>query len=373
MKKFLLASTALAISLSLADDVKASPEVTLGGFGDFAIGVTDQDIAHRGTTDYPYDNRMLFLNDVDLVVKVNGRADNGLGYGGLVQLRAVNDVDAASGIDRDTMSVEQAMLYLDSRYGRMEMGSMYDVAANMSVNGATMARGSGGIAGRWEDFVNVTETTATNSFVYRPYLPTRHADTTEAPNKVAYITPRMWGLQLGVSYTPDTANTGSDDNVASAARQEDVVAWGLNYTNQFNQIGLSAAFTGEVGHNQSQTAKALKAYELGLNASYMGFTVGGSWLTWTRSNVLNTSEDSINGWTAGASYERGPMAVSVTYMDTSYRKSDFNNLVVSADYKLAAGLTPYLEYSAFEFDGATAGAANDNSGAVVLFGTKLDF
>ena len=51
--------------------------------------------------------------------------------------------------------------------------------------------------------------------------------------------------------------------------------------------------------------------------------------------------------------------------------NDFTNFVVGADYKLAAGLTPYIEASFFDYD--QGGTPTDNNGTVVLVGTQLNF
>jgi len=392
MKKLLLATTALVGAFSIAD-ASATPTVTLGGVADFQVGHTHQDSSYRTTQ--PWTSKTLFASNLQLNLDVEGKADNGLGYGGRVVLKSARLNNYTSGTatfqtQRSDFLVDQSFLFVDSEIGRLEMGSNSDVAHMMKVDASTIARASGGIDGDWDDYVVVPGAAAGNrSFTYAPDLYVAHEEAvTEHANRLSYFSPRMAGFQVGLSYTPDLSNIGPVDNFGNQSpadrRYEQVFGVALNYTTQIDQIGLSASATGEFGEHPSTGKRDLEAYAFGASASYMGFSLAGSWGTWNKAGTTGTTGrflKSTDFWTVGGSYEQGPVGVSVGYMAStrghdltgSARNEKFDNLVVSADYQLAPGFMPFVEWSSFDFNGEGTGNGNDNDGNVFMVGAKLSF
>ncbi|MBI4968816.1 MAG: porin [Rhodospirillales bacterium] len=167
---------------------------------------------------------------------------------------------------------------------------------------------------------------------------------------IDYVTPRVWGLQLGASYTPTTASApGSTGAFARGiANQEssghDAISVALNYTNKFGPVTVSA----DTGWGRVQSAQSINQTTLiatgttsasssGLKLSGWGFTVGGSYMRIFDS--LKTSETSAAGsltntmsltsafatsfdgyvWDVGVMYETGPYAIGLAYNQGNLR------------------------------------------------------
>jgi outer membrane protein OmpU len=358
MKKLLLGTTALigAAALFGADAFAAAPKVTLGGFVDFQAGVVDEDL-DAGKSDFDAQN------DSELKVSVDGTSDHGLGYGAVVELEADVGLDA----DGEGLNADKTYLYMQGNWGRTEMGANWGVAKTMKVDASTFARATGGVDGDWYDFVTVPAA----GFVQTPDLLLDMTGATEDATKITYYTPRFSGIQLGASYIPDTGDTGQapfsgDVNLGDA---ENVFVLGANYQGQWNNWGVALSATGEFGESESAALEDLSTYALGGSVNVAGFTVGGSWAD--LGDSLNAANTESEFWTAGATYAMGPFGVGLSYLDSESGTSEFNNVVLGADYQLAAGLVPYVEVHFFEYD--AAGAALDNDGTAVLLGSQLTF
>ncbi len=357
MKKVLLGTTAL-VTLFAGSAMAETPTVSLGGFLDFQAGVVDQD-NDAGQRD------VLFQNDTEVHVKVNGKSDNGLGYGAVIELEA----DVSADADNEGLNADKTYLFVEGGFGRVEAGNNTDAAAALRVDASSFARATGGIDGDFYDFINLPAGT-----LYTPALPTEwFAGVQEDATKITYYSPRFSGVQVGVSYTPDQGNGGTAAGFTGDANgdYENVINAGINYTAQYDQVGVAASLTGEIADNELSSNEDLRAWAAGATVSFAGFSFGGSYGDWNESVQVTPGAGDSDYWTVGAGYEQGPVGVSLTYLDSESPAVDFQNIVLGADYQLAPGLVPYVEVSFFDAD--AAGTLADNDGNVVLIGTELSF
>ncbi len=381
MKKFLLGTTALIGAGMIAGGALAadsqmagsSPTVSLGGFADFEAGWAGQKSAYETGV---FSRAMKFRDYNQVHVNVNGQTDNGIGYGAVLQLEANVTPDDTN---YSTGNADKAYIFIESRLGRLEFGSNTDAARTLKVDAATFARASGGIDGDWYHWVNITGVAGTSMFIVRPDLPTAEQLGTTAPNsnKITYYSPRISGFQGGISFTPDQGDIGTATGWTGDmnGNYQNVVNGGLNYTAQIDKVSVAAAATGEWARNElSAVTDELSAYNFGANAGFAGFTVGGSFGEWNHSLQANSGagNDSYY-WDIGGAYETGPYALSVTFMDSRFASNKFTNVSVGTDYKLAPGLTPFVEASFFELKEHDAAGTSKNNGSVVLAGTQLNF
>ena len=374
MKKILLGTTALigAATLFAGAAHAEGPAVSLGGFIDFQAGFVDQDNVYETGAN---SRDVKFQNDTKVDVKVDGKSDNGLGYGAVIQLQA----DVTGDADNGGLNADRTYVYLESNLGRVELGSQVSPAKTMRVDASNFSHGTGGVDGDFYDFVNVGGV-GTGAFIISPDLPLDAglrggANSTENASKIVYYTPRFSGFQGGVSYAPDSGNRGTAAGFTTDADPQDaenVFDLGINYTGQFDQVGVAASATGSFGSAEAAATEDLRAFALGLNVSYMGFTAGGSYGDWDDSLQATAASGDASFWDVGLGYETGPFGVSVSYFDSELNDNDFNNFVIGADYKLAPGLVPYVEVNFFELDPAAAGVPS-NDGTAVLAGTQLNF
>jgi hypothetical protein len=381
MKKFLLGTTALigAATLFATAAHAEGPAVTLGGFYNFQAGAVDQDLDTTGSaTSGLSEYNAKFRNNTRVNVKVDGKADNGLGYGAVIQLQA----DVSGDGDNGGLNADRTYLFLESNAGRVELGSQVSPAKTMRVDASTFSHGTGGVDGDFYNFVNAgfanTSGAYGGGFITAPDLPLDGGDqtgtnATENATKVVYYTPRVGGFQAGVSYAPDSGNRGTAAGFTTGAdvgQASNVIDAGVNYTGQFDQVGVAASATGSFGEAEAAGTEDLQAYAVGVNATFRGFTAGGSYGDVGDSLQLSSASGDGRFWDVGLGYEAGPVGVSVSYIDTKLNDNQFNNTVVGADYKLAPGLVPYVEVNFFDLDASTGPS---NNGTAVLAGTQLTF
>lgn len=370
MKKLLATSALVGAAALFATSANAAPSVSVGGQIDFQAGFTDQDSSYETGAN---SRDAKFRNDTEIHVSAEGKTDSGLTYGAVIELEAdVNDDDDSEGENAD-----KTYVYVEGSFGRVEMGANTDAAEASRVSAASIARATGGIDGDYKHFVNIAGVTGT--FIDGSGLPTANSPTAADglaadANKLTYYSPRVSGVQLGVSYTPDQGDTGTATGFTGEANGDQESVWnvGLNYSGQFNEAAVNASATYETGESENAAVEDLSAYAVGASVAYRGLSVAGSYADFDDSGMAVGSNKDAGYWTVGAAYEQGPAGISVTYIDGEYADNDATNLVVGADYQLAPGLVPYAEVSFFDFDPIATGAVS-NDGTVVLLGTELTF
>lgn len=206
-------------------------------------------------------------------------------------------------------------------------------------------------------------------------------DGMEDATKISYYSPRLEGLQIGASFTPSSGNIGLTKQTAydvAAVRYENIISLGANYEHDFDNLEMLLSATAEKA--QVKNAKSsfgvergdLFSYDMGASFSYFGFTLGASYGSWGSSMLpkngiyscdYNSSQNlsaqncSSNAkkfsnphyYTAGISYQIGPVAASLTGIKTSYEKNDYKAFSLGLDYKLTRDLMPYFEATKFDF------------------------
>lgn len=375
MKKLLLSTTAIAAFAVTAEAEANSLQVNVGGYVDFQAGYVSDDIVGENGNDA---NETNFNTDSEIHFIIEGKADNGLEYGAVVEL------EANVGTTNDTFdngdNADKAYLFVQGGWGRVELGENTGAEEALAVTTANFASATGGIDG---DFFRFAGIGANQAFLIKPRLALAAngatAENDEDATKITYYSPRFSGFQVGVSYIPNTGSTNRNaaGGTVNAGSNENVFTGGVNYTGQFDEIGVAASLTGITGDGQSAGTNDLEGYQAGANISLAGFTLGGSYGDFDNSvNVLGAvvSADS-EYYDIGLGYAAGPYSASVTYIDSENEiagvNNDFDNIVIGADYQLAPGFVPYAEVSFFDYDSPVAGASND--GTVVILGTELTF
>ena len=383
-------------------------------------------IKNRATDD------IVFAGEASLLFKVNGVNDYGFRYGAVMELNANSTYNSWN----NDLNATKSYIYTESIVGKLEFGNELGASQKMKVDAGTFARGTGGINGKYLNYINlpsvVTGGTGFNNplFILIPQHPTAHGgfgigfnnslyycdyngngtiDTADEyscytetsdenfnfrleemqnATKISYYTPEIFGFQAGVSYTPDTGNRGVGGRLSSKLDTGDideVIEYGLTYSNTFYGLGVSLSFTGEFGKSESKIITStgkfesfredLNSTQYGINLSFFGLTVGGSIGNWNDSLYnKNTEKNSGDGkyTTLGLGYEFAGFNASLGYFDSEFQKNKYTAYSVSFDYKVANGFMPYIEYTHFEFKPDNT-AIKENKGSVILAGFVLNF
>lgn len=427
MKTKLLLTSALIAGFASSAFAHPHPTVTLGGHLDTQLGYADQDTTFDTDTPGVAGGNKLhkfsLVNDTKVHVKVDGKANNGLKYGGKIVINADTSNNKTNHFSGDgTTSASSfsnsvgyyTMAYIESaRMGRGEAGTYTGAARALKVGADTIAQATGGIAGDsrfwWNPQIRDggigTGRSAINSFVVHPAMPSDY-DTggEDKAAKISYFSPNFKGFSFGVSYIPDTEQHGTvamhhivnKDVVTNGAATldkdffrggyKDVFSGGIHYAGKVQKLNVKAALLGETGDAKNAASAVrhdLSAWEAGLSVGYMGWTVAGSYGDWGKSGAVkaNAGQKKAQYWTLGAAYEYGAWGASVTYLDSKLgngaaagdRKNEFSNLSVGIDYRMAPGFMPYVEASFFDMDEKLASGSQSNSGSIWLAGTRLTF
>ncbi len=345
--------------------------LTLSGFLNFGAAAVDEDL--ETTHSNP-----VFYNDTEVHVKYLGVSDRGFRYGAVVELEA----DASEDAEEQGLNADKTYLFFESRYGRVELGANTDAGSALSVNSSTFATATGGTHGDWWHIAAFPMTSSTahgshDSFMHKPALPLHHMhEAAEDANKLTYYTPRFNGFQAGFSFSPDSGDSGSAGGFSGKSGHHDfndVLNGGVNYSGKIGDWQVIASLAGERGRAELPGHENLAAYTAGLNLSYKGFIVGGSYGDWgTSENHTSPTLEDGGYWDVGAGYSWDAYAVSLGYFSSEFRGNEVRLISLGADYKLAPGLMPYAEVTRASLDAASTTVA-DNDATVFMLGVKLGF
>lgn len=344
MKKVLLASTA-AIAFGLFSQVATAAEATVsvGGFANFQAGFFDGDQANETGRD--------FRNETEVHVKADFKADNGLEYGAQIEIESV------SGNATSSLRYDEANLYIQGTWGRVEAGDQDGVVYQMSVYAPTV--GYGQLDGDASYFLANAQDNTTYPFFID----------LQDNTKVSYFSPRIAGFQLGASYTPEAGSQG--DHVVQAERDNassDVLEAVLNYSGEFGGVTvegsasvLSADASGLTtdGANYDYTS-----WQAGLRLGYAGFQLGGGYADFDKAAAAGGAD---SAWNVGVAYSAGAIGVAAQYASVDHTGGDINSVGAGATYTVAPGLSVNADYIFVD------NKLLDTEGNLVIIGTKLAF
>ncbi|GMO60593.1 MAG: hypothetical protein Ta2D_06170 [Rickettsiales bacterium] len=372
-----------------------------------------------------------FALDSSLGINVVGINDYGLKYGAFIDLNA----NTTQGAFSETLQAKQAYIYSELNVGKIEFGSTNGASQKLKTDAGDLVRDkTGGIKGRYLQFINMP-ISENARYILIPQLPTAHAgfgvnyncdtntdincrystlgtdpvsgDYTElAPGanrriieldrmqnalKLSYYTPEIEGFIVGASFTPDTGNRGAGDrntNLLDENDIENVIEYGVSYTNSFYGIGVSLSYTGEMGDSQSKEKdmsdpsvvkykpkkQKLSATQFGGILSFYGLSVGASVGNWNTSLQEEGENKTGSFQTIGLGYEFGPLLLSGTMFSSEFQKYQYEAVSANVEYKLSKNFYPYIEITQFTFSKPEDDTeTKTNSGMIATFGFVLTF
>lgn len=309
--------------------------------------------------------------------------------------------ELSSAQNKGVINADQGFIYSDFEdSGKFEIGDNVAVNQKMKVGVTSFARGNGGINGNYLKYLNLP---IQSQFILIAQSPIGHGGSAingsnlnqnsikilrngsfngaEDATKLNYYSPRIEGLQIGASYTPNTSNSLVSSTVFSGAQNaiSDVFSLAANYSNNLENFDYAFSATTEQGKakNSLVTNAArnnLSAYDIATSLAYFGFTFGASFGSWGKSlqQKNDPNSGSANYKTIGLAYQLGHFSVSVSGLKSRYQKNDYAATSLGLDYKLNKAFMPYFEITQFRFKSNQSQNPN-NQGFVVLGGFLLSF
>jgi outer membrane protein OmpU len=384
MKKILLGTTAIAAAALYAQSAQAQLTVSLGGYTEFFGAYYDDDVPGRTSRE--------FQLETEIVVRADGKADNGLLYGAKTEFQ---NSSTGGGV-----STDEASVYLSGTWGRIELGDFDGAADTLAIYAPLI--GIEQLDGDAYDFLSATSGTGASAgtlFGARPFFDLVKAPDSSDATKVMYLTPRFAGIQAGISYA--TQNESNGQNVvalkADTPSYKDFWEFGANYTGTFAGFSIAAGATASMASGEDKQfppfvdavdATQLEdffAWQAGAQLGYAGFKFGGGYIDGDDFGApRNTAAGDATAWHVGASYTAGPFAVGLTYADAEGAKSD--GVTYASDYKTYGGGVAYTLAPGFVVQGdlmyvdeevinssIPGSPSADNEGYVAVISTRLNF
>ena len=413
MKKLtiLLASAIISTSALAASDVT----VKLEGAFDFQAAARKQKNLTTDNNLTTNQKNSAFFTQSSLRANVTNETDYGMKYGAVITVKATSRTKIFPGSNG-------SHLFVAHDFGKLELGSRQNAPSVMSQSAYSICMAT------CDDWTRYASGMYDGNGLYNvgmsDYGPIysgfgSNANSSEQIRTATYYTPAFNGLQLGFSYSPDTANAGDNAGLADGNGVNATTLYDKsnNYakltgkTSVKNLVGAGVTFSHNLGEGfdvvlgagleQGKAAATVlneatettantklanhKLYNVGAVVSYGNWSVAGSYADAGKSlTSANYQWDKRKNklYTGGVAYNQGPVGVSLTYLHNDKLQNKMDSYTLGTQYKLAPGLMPYFEATAFNLKGkgydmstsATPTLVNKKfKGTVYMFGTRVSF
>ncbi len=298
-------------------------------------------------------------------VIVTGKLASGLTYGANIDLTFNNQEGRAViqnrvGISRTAPAVDEAWISVaHPRFGQVRFGDEDGVMGGLMNSGWITGFGTGGVFGVWENFQTRQGGNRGQA------APGGLGDN----SKIIYMTPQFFGFDFGASFAPNFGSGGqtgcvNETNTSwcdraqaftgataaaipvaggeQAARRNEyqlAARWrgnlaGVGIAATAGYIGSGAARDLSLNGTQVQTVAGLGIWQVGAQASFMGFTAGAAYFqgatNFVWGTLLNGDRDGEQ-ITAGLSYTAGPITVGGNFMSGLFEGGSRNAFSAAAN------------------------------------------
>ena len=369
MKKILYGTTALFAVGAIASTAVAADKIKLGlggywrGMAQFGNNDSDAAGADDGLRDHG------FGQESEIYFSGSTKLDNGIKFGVAVQLEGETSGD----------QIDNTWIYSSGSFGRVEFGETWGPSLLMSY-------GSVGEKNHTGDFASFNPQTNLNGLGFNSYgggagasgLPTE---------KLAYYTPRVGGLQVGISYAPEPKNAnanGTQDSevgVSSATqRGSEMIDMGVNYTGKMGGASVAVSTTYWSSSTEPPgaggTADAdVDGYSVGAQVGMNKIKIGGRY---TKHNDLNGRGNDRVNWRMGVDYAMGAWSYGFTYQkatqDVTATTEDVSEYMsLGAAYTVGPGIQFGGGIVSVSYDDATNAAGSEGDNNFGILWSKFSF
>ena len=379
MNKLLLGTTAIVgASLVMAGGAYAAkPKVKVNGGIQFEFGGSTQDLEtfqdSAGATTAGPNRGYAFGTNSEVHINVSGKTDAGMKWKARVEFET--DTNVAS--QAKESAIDELWIRFSGSWGQIHLGNEDGAEDLMHFSGeqAVKKAGAGGVDGHWDDFVGWRE--VNSRFAHEPTLTEDSSDAT----KITYFTPRIGGLQVGVSFTPDTGANGQSFSTDQDGDFENTLGFGVQFKKKFGGVKVAAAVVGHFGEIEDEPGEDkedLAAWMVGAEIGYGGWKLGGAYQdNGDGGEDVSSSDQDSTAWDVGLGYSSGPVILGLSYLHAEVEKGDDgedegDTVNFGATYMLGGGARVFAEVFWFDTESAeSSGTTNDGYGFILGAGVKF--
>ncbi len=325
MKKVLMGTTAMvAAGLLAAGPALAEGPVSVGvkGYAEHWVAYVNQD--EVGSGDYSgFDTK----SNVEVHFKGSAELDNGLTVGVNVQLEGTQGYSANGEV------IDESFVTISGSFGRFDIGGLDSVMSRMKTGPADVGRlyADDGYVG-WFAKGDYGSPGAS------------HMRFGQDHEQITYMTPRMSGLQVGVSYLPTLSGPGGQGQPDRNAETTDVISGAVNYKHALDNGSATVAATYGSG-DDAGAGMNVSAY-----VAVSGVGVGVSW-----GQTDDKPGGDLTAYAVGADYTAGPMKTGIIFFHGENEGSSAARDIVhaSAAWVLGPGVdaTFTVGHTTYSMDG----------------------
>jgi outer membrane protein OmpU len=357
MKKQLMTTTALVaagvIAVSGAALGASKPTLKISGNLSGVVSAASQD-----TKDYL---GVGVFNDSEIHFTGTRKLDNGM------KVTAKVEMEGQAG----SVTHDESHLTISGAFGSINVGSNDQV-------GDSMVGGSSGSGA-----TNVGRNTGlhTGKSIIAPSGHTAASGNTldlgsSDANLITYMTPRVSGLQVGMSYIPSFQ--ASNAQVKQTAKHHNGVAFAANYKGKMGSTAVTVAAGYMTAENKTSTEKDLSGMAASAAVTMGKITV--AFGIGKEKNITAVGGSGINYADYGIKYKANKKdSFSLGYetiseADTATAGDDKTTVaMLSYAREVGAGVSANINLLYANYEGETAGAAYDNDGFGVQTEIKIKF
>jgi len=373
MKRLLLGTTALVAAAAIGVPAQAAEKIklSLGGYFQAYWGYANEEDgvgevgANRRNHGFYREGEIYFRGETEL--------DNGITIGVNVQLEAETAAD----------QIDESYIYFEGGFGRIELGAIDGAHAR------THVWNPGAFGGGGPDFATAIwpNSPAGNSVgsvvTYGGYFVSGDRE------KISYFTPRVGGLQVGVSYMPERceAFSGCTQNTRlppdnTAGQQSEIYEIGGNFKQKFGDVAFSISAGTSSGNVETANAGTGAGSEdqddmsVHANLGFGAFTVG---VGYREDDQGRAGNNEINAWKISGSYKMGPWTFGAGLANQSVEvgagngDDELSTYAIGFNYAYGPGMTIRAGVEQYDWDDNAGVATAEQTATSVTVGTRISF